>query len=111
METLGTWGLLSHKPTDPADNFACPIAVPDDESEIVADLVEVRRLCGPPTQTRARIRNNTRKPLVDLMRDQGCHLADEHDPIDAREICLGLLQSFLRVLALRHVVVCLEDRR
>src|ERR1700694_3873634 len=99
METLRMWGLLSHKPTNPADNLACPIAVPDDESEIVADLVEVRRLCGQPPHARAGIRNNTGKRLVDLMRDQGCHLADEHDPIDAREICLGLLQRFLRTLA------------
>ena len=41
--------------------------------------------------------------LVDFVRDRGRHLAQQHDPIEAREIGLGLLQSRLGAFAIGDV--------
>ena len=41
--------------------------------------------------------------LVHFVCDRGRHLAQQHDPIETREIGLGLLQSLLRAFAIADV--------
>src|SRR5271169_1096102 len=86
-----------------ADNLAGSSAVPHDTPERLPDFVETRRFCAEPTQARIGVGDDRGNRLIDFVRDRGGHLPQQHDPIEAREIGLGLLQSLLRTFAIGDV--------
>jgi hypothetical protein len=94
---------LSYQPTNAIDDLAGAIAVPDDTAERLPDLVQSGLSRVEPTQTRVGVGDDRRNRLIDLVRDRGRHLPQQHDPVETCELALGLLQSLLGTLSLGDV--------
>ena len=81
--------------TDAVDDLAGATAVSDDATKRLPSFFQIRRLCAQPAQTGMRVSHCRRNRLIDFVRDRSRHLAQQHDPIEARKIGLGLLESRL----------------
>ena len=76
--------------TDPADDVARSLAVLQDTTERLPDLLEIRRLGAQPAQSRIGVGDRRRDRLVDLMGNRGRELPHGRDAIRVRQLHLHL---------------------
>ena len=62
-----------------------PILVPDDKLKRLLSLMDFRDFGFEPTEASARVGDDSRQRLVNLMRDRCRHFADCQDPGDTSE--------------------------
>ena len=96
LQAILPWGRLLDEGTDPADDVAGSLAVLDDATERLPDLLQIRRLGAKPAQGGIGIGDCRRNWLADFMGNRGRQLPHRRDAIDVRELHLCLAQRFRR---------------
>ena len=104
------WRRLFDESANPADDGACPVAVPDNAVERLPDLIQIRRVGAQPAQRRLGVGDRSGDRLVHFMGDRRRELPHRLDAVGVRQLHLCLtvaplaLASFgFRPLALGQI--------